>query len=93
MWAGMYHDVCGTLNGRQLADGSLLYGCTCNMSLSTAVLAGLSFDTSFPNAAFEVGHVFCYRSTVATGTRRDAMHVFCCAAQTSRSSRRGLLSL
>ena len=50
----MYHDVCGTLNGRQLEDGSLLYGCTCNMSLSIAMLHGLTFDTSFPRAAFEV---------------------------------------
>lgn len=50
----MYHDVCGTLNGRQLEDGSLLYGCTCNMSLSITALHGLAFDTSFPSAAFEV---------------------------------------
>jgi hypothetical protein len=26
--------VFGTLNGRRAPDGSLLYGCTCNMSLS-----------------------------------------------------------
>jgi len=45
--------VCGTLNGRMLRDGSLLYGCTCNMSLSTAALRGLAFDTSFSSAAFE----------------------------------------
>jgi len=36
-----------------LRDGSLLYGCTCNMSLSTAALRGLAFDTSFSSAAFE----------------------------------------
>ena len=46
--------MCGTLNGRQLEDGSLLYGCTCNMSLSITALHGLAFDTSFPSAAFEV---------------------------------------
>ena len=50
---GLYHDACGTLNGRMLRDGSLLYGCTCNMSLSTAALHGLAFDTSFSSAAFE----------------------------------------
>ncbi|KAK9832721.1 hypothetical protein WJX81_003688 [Elliptochloris bilobata] len=58
---GLYHDVCGTLNGRQLADGSLLYGCTCNMSLSTVALKGLVFDASFPNAAFEDVE-FCVRA-------------------------------
>ena len=50
--AGMYHDLCGTLNGRRLADGSLLYGCTCNLSVDVAV-ADIAFDASFPAAAFE----------------------------------------
>ena len=31
---GRFHDVFGTLNGRRASDGSLLFGCTCNMSLS-----------------------------------------------------------
>jgi hypothetical protein len=30
---GLYHNVCGTLNGRSLTDGSMLYGCTCNLSV------------------------------------------------------------
>ncbi len=50
----MYHDVCGTLNGRCLGDGTLLYGCTCNLSITAAVLGSLEFDTGFPDAAFEV---------------------------------------
>jgi carbamoyltransferase len=29
-----FHDRAGTLNGRVLPDGSLLYGCTCNLSLA-----------------------------------------------------------
>lgn len=49
---GLYHEVFGTLNGRMLKDGSILYGCTCNLSISLADV-GLLFDTSFPNAAFE----------------------------------------
>ena len=52
--AGLYHDVCGTLNGRRLADGTLLYGCTCNLSVTLAAINRLQFDTGFPDAAFEV---------------------------------------
>ena len=52
--AGLYHDVCGTLNGRRLADGTLLYGCTCNLSITLAAINRLQFDTGFPDAAFEV---------------------------------------
>lgn len=25
-YVGLFHDVCGTLNGRRLADGTMLYG-------------------------------------------------------------------
>ena len=25
-FVGLFHDVCGTLNGRRLADGTMLYG-------------------------------------------------------------------
>lgn len=49
----MYHDVCGTLNGRRLKDGSLLYGCTCNLSMTPSSVRRLEFDTGFPDAAFE----------------------------------------
>ena len=50
--AGLYHDVFGTLNGRSLPDGSILYGCTCNLSIKLDEVA-LEFDESFPLAAFE----------------------------------------
>ena len=50
----------GTLNGRLLKDGSLLYGCTCNLSLSLAVVDA-TFDASFPAAAFEDVE-FCVRA-------------------------------
>ena len=56
----MYHDVCGALNGRRLADGSLLYGCTCNMSISLAVV-DLTFDASFTAPVFEDVE-FCVRA-------------------------------
>ena len=46
--------MCGTLNGRHLADGTLLYGCTCNLSIMLAAINRLQFDTGFPDAAFEV---------------------------------------
>ena len=49
---GIYHNVCGTLNGRMGADGSVLYGCTCNLSIAVQSVA-LAFDSSFPGAAFE----------------------------------------
>lgn len=49
---GHYHEVFGTLNGRMLKDGSVLYGCTCNLSISLAHV-GLLFDVGFPKAAFE----------------------------------------
>lgn len=43
---GLYHNVCGTLNGRSLADGSMLYGCTCNLSVDLARV-DLDFDMTF----------------------------------------------
>ncbi len=43
---GLYHNVCGTLNGRRLSDGSMLYGCTCNLSLDLGRVAQ-DFDASF----------------------------------------------
>ena len=50
---GMYHNVWGTLNGRVLeSDSSLLYGCTCNLSISAELIAA-DFDVTFPGAAFE----------------------------------------
>jgi hypothetical protein len=43
---GLYHNVCGTLNGRSLADGSMLYGCTCNLSVDLGRVE-LDFDMTF----------------------------------------------
>jgi len=57
---GLYHEVFGTLNGRMLADGSVLYGCTCNLSISVAGV-DLLFDSSFPAASFEDVE-FCIRA-------------------------------
>ena len=55
--------MCGTLNGRRVSDGSLLYGCTCNMSISAAAVS-IALDTSFPAAAFEDVE-FCVRARKA----------------------------
>lgn len=57
---GLYHEVFGTLNGRMLADGSVLYGCTCNLSMNVAGV-DLLFDASFPAASFEDVE-FCIRA-------------------------------
>lgn len=57
---GLYHEVFGTLNGRMLHDGSVLYGCTCNLSISVAGV-DLLFDSSFPAASFEDVE-FCIRA-------------------------------
>lgn len=57
---GLYHEVFGTLNGRMLSDGSVLYGCTCNLSISVAGV-DLLFDTSYPAASFEDVE-FCIRA-------------------------------
>ena len=51
--AGRFHDAFGTLNGRRIrATGELLYGCTCNMSVSTQHVRHI-FDAAFPSAAYE----------------------------------------
>lgn len=57
---GLYHEVFGTLNGRMLKDGSVLYGCTCNLSISVAGV-DLLFDTTYPAASFEDVE-FCIRA-------------------------------
>lgn len=43
---GLYHNVCGTLNGRSLSDGSMLYGCTCNLSVDLTKVQQ-DFDMTF----------------------------------------------
>ena len=47
-----YHDHMGTLNGRKIEKG-LLYGPSCNMSISRDILNNFRFNESFPNASFE----------------------------------------
>ena len=47
-----YHDIMGTLNGRSIENG-LLYGPSCNMSISREILDNFRFDERFPNASFE----------------------------------------
>lgn len=66
--AAAFHDACGTLNGRVLPSGALLYGCTCNLSVALSGRKGekasadagysppasaLRFDPAFRAAAFE----------------------------------------
>lgn len=66
--AAQFHNMCGTLNGRVLPDGRLLYGCTCNLSVAVGPPRArgrdgappyspppglLKFDTAFRHAAFE----------------------------------------
>ena len=50
--AGLFHDVRGTLNGRLLPDGEMVYGCTCNLGMSLKHVPTL-FDASFPIASLE----------------------------------------
>lgn len=47
-----YHDKMGTLNGRSIGE-TLLYGPSCNMSISKDILQKFKFDERFPNASFE----------------------------------------
>ena len=42
----------GTLNGRLLPSGEVVYGCTCNVSISLAAVS-IEFDTDFTIASFE----------------------------------------
>lgn len=59
-WFGKYHDASGTLNGRRFSDHTVLYGCTCNLSIDTSKL-DIEFDESFKTSAFEDVD-FCLRS-------------------------------
>ncbi|MBO6936805.1 MAG: glycosyltransferase [Deltaproteobacteria bacterium] len=52
-WWGRYHDLNGTLNGRRLDDGSLLYAPTCNFAARRELLEHVRFDETFPSAAAE----------------------------------------
>lgn len=55
-YVGLYHDVCGTLNGRRLGDGTLLYGCTCNLSIDLDYCSQ-DFNQSFPQVRRQPSHL------------------------------------
>jgi glycosyltransferase involved in cell wall biosynthesis len=48
-----YHEINGTLNGRSLPNGDLLYTPSCNMAMRACVAMDFRFDESFPSAAGE----------------------------------------
>ena len=48
----LYHDAYGTLNGRTLSDGTLLYVPTCNMAIRLRTIQ-ISLNPDFPEAAYE----------------------------------------
>lgn len=61
-WLGLYHEINGTLNGRVFKkQNNLLYGPTCNLSISRRVAELLRFNEDFPNAAGE-DIEFCFRA-------------------------------
>ncbi|KAK9795480.1 hypothetical protein WJX73_002408 [Symbiochloris irregularis] len=49
---GLFHDITGALNGRLLPDGQVVYGTTCNLSISLPHVH-LDFDPNFTIASFE----------------------------------------
>jgi glycosyltransferase involved in cell wall biosynthesis len=61
-WFGKYHELNGTLNGR-IFKGSdlLLYGPTCNLSITKKVAESVKFNEAFPGAAGE-DIEFCFRA-------------------------------
>jgi GT2 family glycosyltransferase len=53
-WYGQYHNINGTLNGRQINNTErLLYGTTANLAITKQVATNLNFNESFPFAAGE----------------------------------------
>ena len=53
-WYGLYHNINGTLNGRQLINTDrLLYGTTANLAITSQVAANVHFNENFPFAAGE----------------------------------------
>lgn len=61
-WFGTYHNINGTLNGRQIKQTNrLLYGTTANMAITKQVAEQIDFNETFPNAAGE-DIEFCFRA-------------------------------
>lgn len=53
-WFGTYHNINGTLNGRQLKNSKrLLYGTTANLAITREVAEQIDFNEKFPIAAAE----------------------------------------
>lgn len=61
-WFGTYHNINGTLNGRQLKNSeALLYGTTANLAITRRVAEKIDFNEKFPIAAGE-DIEFCFRA-------------------------------
>ncbi|GAB4323234.1 MAG: hypothetical protein Kow00127_15890 [Bacteroidales bacterium] len=53
-WLGTYHNINGTLNGRQFKNSErLLYGTTANLAIARQVAEQIDFNEKFPIAAAE----------------------------------------
>ncbi len=53
-WFGTYHNINGTLNGRQFKNSDrLLYGTTANLAITREVAEQIDFNETFPIAAAE----------------------------------------
>ena len=50
--AGLFHDMHGTLNGKLNSNEEIIYGCTCNVSVTLSTLT-VEFDEDYTIAAFE----------------------------------------
>lgn len=61
-WFGAYHNINGTLNGRQFKnDERLLYGTTANLAITRDVASRIDFNEIFPIAAAE-DIEFCFKA-------------------------------
>ncbi|RMG80434.1 MAG: glycosyltransferase family 2 protein [Bacteroidetes bacterium] len=61
-WFGTYHNINGTLNGRQLKNSErLLYGTTANLAITREVAENIDFNENFPIAAGE-DIEFCFKA-------------------------------
>lgn len=61
-WFGSYHNINGTLNGRQLKNTEwLLYGTTANLAITREVATNIDFNENFPIAAGE-DIEFCFKA-------------------------------
>ena len=61
-WFGTYHNINGTLNGRQFKNSDrLLYGTTANLAITRNVAEQIDFNENFPIAAGE-DIEFCFKA-------------------------------